>query len=124
MWIITGLSYFAAMSQIGSRRGSSAWMNVPSGFFAPRPSGFDTFIPSAPALNARSISAANLCDQPGSLMPSALKVMKVATRSLYGAPAFKRGVEVRAGAAVEVGDGAHADVDPAARSARRRPPSW
>ena len=61
---------------------------MPSGFFAVRPSVFQTFIPSAPALNARSISAANFSDQPGSLMPSALKVMKLATRSLYGAPAF------------------------------------
>ena len=90
MWIITGRSYFAAIAQIGSRRGSSAWMKVPSGFLAVRPSVFQTFIPSAPALNARSISAANRSDQPGSLMPSALKVMKLATRSLSGAPAFNR----------------------------------
>ena len=39
-------------------------------------------MPIAPALNARSISAAKRSDQPGSLMPSALNVMKFATRSL------------------------------------------
>ena len=44
-------------------------------------------MPSAPAWKARSISAANFCDQPGSLMPSALKVMKFAMRSRYGSPA-------------------------------------
>ena len=86
---MTGLSYLAAIAQIGSRRGSSDWMNVPSGFVAPWPSCFETFMPCAPALKARSISAANFCDQPGSLMPAALNVMKLATRSLNPSPAFK-----------------------------------
>src|SRR5688572_11760924 len=83
-----GLLYLAAIAQIGSSRGSSHWMKVPSEFLATCPSALDTFIPSAPALNARSISAANFSDQSGSLMPSLLNVMNVATRSVYGSPAF------------------------------------
>src|SRR2546425_9841226 len=89
---MTGLLYFAHISQPASSRGSSAWMNVPSGFFAARPRPLATFSPIAPALKPRSSSAAHAAGYLGSLMlmPFTVsdQVLKSATRSRYGSLAF------------------------------------